>query len=72
MMRNQQLLWTASRRLQRLQTRCISSRVQGIGNNVFAEISGLAAQHGAVNLGQGFPSFATPECVLHAGSDSFP
>lgn len=70
MRKQHQLLWAASRRLQQLQTRCISSRVQGIGNNVFAEISGLAAQHGAVNLGQGFPSFATPECVLDTGSDS--
>lgn len=63
MRKQQQLFWSASRRLQRIQTRSISSRVQGIGNNVFAEISGLAAQHGAVNLGQGFPSFSTPECV---------
>lgn len=43
-------------------SRAISTRVAGIGNNVFAEISLLAAQHGAVNLGQGFPSFQTPEC----------
>lgn len=41
-----------------------STRVAGIGNNVFAEISQLAARHGAVNLGQGFPSFHTPECVV--------
>lgn len=44
-------------------SRTISTRVAGIGNNVFAEISLLAAQHGAVNLGQGFPSFQTPEYV---------
>jgi hypothetical protein len=37
--------------------------VEGIGANVFAEISLLAAKHGAVNLGQGFPSFHTPEYV---------
>jgi hypothetical protein len=41
--------------------RTISSRAQALGDNVFAEISQLAAQHGAVNLGQGFPSFHTPE-----------
>ena len=41
--------------------RAMSSRVDGISKNVFAEISQLAAQHGAVNLGQGFPSFHTPE-----------
>ncbi len=43
----------------------ISSRVQRIGKNVFAEISQLAAKHNAVNLGQGFPSFQTPECVIN-------
>lgn len=44
-------------------SRSISTRVAAIGNNVFAEISLLAAQHGAVNLGQGFPSFHTPPYV---------
>jgi hypothetical protein len=48
-------------------SRGISTRVAAIGNNVFAEISLLAAQHGAVNLGQGFPSFHTPEYVQSIG-----
>ncbi|KAF1332743.1 Kynurenine-oxoglutarate transaminase, partial [Globisporangium splendens] len=50
--------------------RSISTRVAAIGNNVFAEISLLAAQHGAVNLGQGFPSFHTPEFVKQAAIDA--
>lgn len=56
--------------VQRHATRGISTRVQGIGNNVFAEISMLAAQHGAVNLGQGFPSFHTPDFVKQAAIDA--
>ncbi|GAB9465258.1 Kynurenine-oxoglutarate transaminase [Globisporangium polare] len=51
-------------------SRTISTRVAGIGNNVFAEISLLAAQHGAVNLGQGFPSFQTPDFVKQAAIDA--
>uniref|UniRef100_K3WDN8 Aminotransferase class I/classII large domain-containing protein n=1 Tax=Globisporangium ultimum (strain ATCC 200006 / CBS 805.95 / DAOM BR144) TaxID=431595 RepID=K3WDN8_GLOUD len=51
-------------------SRGISTRVAAIGNNVFAEISLLAAQHGAVNLGQGFPSFHTPEFVKQAAIDA--
>ncbi|WP_293912342.1 aminotransferase class I/II-fold pyridoxal phosphate-dependent enzyme [Deinococcus sp.] len=34
--------------------------------SVFARISRLAAQHGAVNLGQGFPSGAPPAFLLEA------
>ncbi|TMW65773.1 hypothetical protein Poli38472_008415 [Pythium oligandrum] len=52
------------------QSRAISNRVSGIGNNVFAEISLLAGQHGAVNLGQGFPSFSTPEFVKQAAIEA--
>ena len=32
--------------------------------SVFARMSGLAAQHGAINLGQGFPDFGWPEEIL--------
>ncbi|KAJ0392999.1 hypothetical protein ATCC90586_004664 [Pythium insidiosum] len=60
----------STRRVLQHGTRPISTRVAGIGNNVFAEISLLAAQHGAVNLGQGFPSFHTPEFVKKAAVDA--
>ncbi|RLN64388.1 hypothetical protein BBP00_00003509 [Phytophthora kernoviae] len=46
--------------------RFISSRVRTLPDNVFAEFSALAAKHEAVNLGQGFPSFQTPEFVKQA------
>lgn len=51
-------------------TRAISTRVSGIGDNVFAEISLLAAEHGAVNLGQGFPSFNMPDFVKQAAVEA--
>jgi aspartate/methionine/tyrosine aminotransferase len=37
-----------------------SPRVQSFGTSVFTEMSRLANQHGAVNLGQGFPDFPGP------------
>ncbi|POM70837.1 Kynurenine-oxoglutarate transaminase, partial [Phytophthora palmivora] len=50
--------------------RSISHRVRTLPHNVFAEFSALAAQHGAVNLGQGFPSFQTPSFVKQAAIDA--
>ena len=41
-------------------------RLAGFGTSVFSEMSRLAAQHGAVNLGQGFPDFAGPDFVKAA------
>ena len=41
-------------------------RLAGLGTSVFSEMSRLAAQHGAVNLGQGFPDFPGPEFVKAA------
>jgi aspartate/methionine/tyrosine aminotransferase len=43
-----------------------SPRVQGFGTSVFTEMSRLANQHGAVNLGQGFPDFPGPFFVKEA------
>jgi aspartate/methionine/tyrosine aminotransferase len=44
-----------------------SARLRPFGESVFATISRLAVQHGAVNLGQGFPNFDGPEFVKDAG-----
>ncbi|OSZ72693.1 aminotransferase [Sphingomonas sp. IBVSS1] len=38
------------------------------GTTIFEHMSGLARQHGAINLGQGFPDFGWPEAVLAAGA----
>ena len=34
-----------------------TSRLPGVGTNVFTRMSQLAVRHGAINLGQGFPDF---------------
>ena len=47
-----------------------SHRIGTLGPNVFARFSQLGMQHGSVNLGQGFPSYGTPEFVLEAASRS--
>jgi aspartate/methionine/tyrosine aminotransferase len=41
-------------------------RIRGFGTSIFAEMSWLAVQHGAVNLGQGFPDFPGPDFVKDA------
>ncbi len=35
----------------------MAERVRSFGTSIFTEMSMLARQHGAVNLGQGFPDF---------------
>ena len=44
----------------------LAQRALQFGETIFSEISALAVQHGAVNLGQGFPDFAPPDFVLQA------
>lgn len=47
-----------------------SQRVAAFGTTVFAEFSRLAAQHQAVNLGQGFPDFDGPDEVKAAAIEA--
>lgn len=47
-----------------------SQRVRHFGTTVFSEFSRLAQQHGAVNLGQGFPDFDGPEEIKRAAQDA--
>lgn len=44
----------------------LSQRVASFGVTIFSEMSRLAAEHGAVNLGQGFPDFDGPEAAKEA------
>ena len=44
----------------------LTSRLAGFGTSVFAEMTALAREHGAVNLGQGYPDFDGPEFVKEA------
>jgi len=43
-----------------------AGRVAGFGTSVFTEMSRLAVEHKAVNLGQGFPDFPGPDFVKEA------
>ncbi|HEY5091180.1 MAG TPA: methionine aminotransferase [Polyangia bacterium] len=45
-----------------------SKRIAGVGTSIFTEITALAVQHQAVNLGQGFPDFAAPDFVKEAAA----
>ena len=45
-------------------------RVSSFGTSIFGEISALATQTGAVNLGQGFPDFAGPAWIKQAAADA--
>lgn len=45
-----------------------NSALAGFGTTIFTEMSALAAAHGAVNLGQGFPDFAPPEALRRAAA----
>ena len=50
-----------------------AQRIRGFGSSIFSEMSRLAVQYGAVNLGQGFPDFAGPDFVkaaAHAAIDA--
>ena len=45
-------------------------RLAGFGASIFSEMSRLAVQHGAVNLGQGFPDFPGPDFVKSAAREA--
>lgn len=46
--------------------RYAAERIRGFGPSVFIEMSRLAQEHQAINLGQGFPDFAGPDFVKDA------
>jgi len=46
-----------------------AQRTSAFGETIFSEITALALEHGAVNLGQGFPDFDPPAFVLEAGRE---
>ena len=45
-------------------TASLVHRMRGFGTTIFAEITALAVETGAVNLGQGFPDSDGPEAML--------
>lgn len=57
----------------------INSKLPHVGTTIFSTMSALAAKHGALNLSQGFPDFATPARLLQqlnhhalAGQNQYP
>lgn len=48
----------------------MSRRLEPFGTTIFAEMTALANQHGAINLGQGFPDWSGPEFIKRAAADS--
>lgn len=57
----------------------LPSRLPQVGTTIFSTMSALALQHGAVNLGQGFPDFGCDPRLLdyvseamHAGHNQYP
>ncbi len=46
--------------------RAMQSKLPKVGTTIFTVMSQLAAQYGAVNLGQGFPDFPVPERLIDA------
>ncbi len=56
----------------------VTSKLPRVGTTIFTVMSQLAAEHGAVNLGQGFPDFPVPSRLvdsltraMHAGHNQY-
>ena len=47
----------------------VSQRLAAFGSTIFTEISALSRQHGATDLGQGYPTFEGPQSVKDAAID---
>ena len=60
-------------------TPLLRSRLPAVGTTIFSTMSALAVEHGAVNLGQGFPDFPCQpalldmvEAAMRAGHNQYP
>jgi methionine aminotransferase len=53
-----------------MSTPALPSRLPSVGTTVFSTMSALASQHGAVNLGQGFPDFGCDPRLLDAVNEA--
>ncbi len=51
-------------------TPALTSRLPQVGTTIFTVMSALAAQHKAVNLGQGFPDFACDPALVNAVTEA--
>jgi N-succinyldiaminopimelate aminotransferase len=48
----------------------LTSKLQGFGSTIFAEMTALATETGSINLGQGFPDYDGPSEVLDAAVEA--
>ena len=48
----------------------LAKRIQQFGTTIFTEMTNLANEHQAVNLGQGFPDFAGPAFLKQAAAEA--
>ena len=48
----------------------LKTKLPAVGTTVFTKMSALAAEHGAVNLGQGFPDFACDPALVDMVGDA--
>jgi len=48
----------------------LTTKLKGVGTSIFAEMSALADEAGAINLGQGYPDTDGPSEVLEAAVDA--
>lgn len=48
----------------------LPTKLPNAGTTIFSVMSALAAEHGAINLGQGFPDFGADPMLLQAVSDA--
>ena len=51
-------------------TPALESKFPSVGTNIFTIMSALAAEKGAVNLGQGFPDFECDPKLVHSVTDA--
>jgi methionine transaminase len=63
----------------KMHTPALRSRLPNVGTTIFSVMSALAQQHGAVNLGQGFPDFDCDpklldavDAAMRAGHNQYP
>jgi L-glutamine---4-(methylsulfanyl)-2-oxobutanoate aminotransferase len=53
-----------------ISTEQVAERFASFGSTIFTEMSRLALEHGAINLGQGFPNFDGPDFIKQAATEA--
>ena len=48
----------------------LPSKLPDVGSTIFAEMSALAQECHAINLGQGFPDYSPPDSLIRAVAEA--